>query len=376
MNQAGESRIRNLRELPALRPGRLDRFRSGPDTLVASMNRATLQPRAHHPRLEDPARRTGARVFAMLAGCLLTLVGPAACSNATGQAPVEEQLQVFDSARAWKLLENLVAIGPRPAGSPGAEQARVLIENQLSASGLHPEREAFEVDTPAGRLAMCNVYADLTASEGAEDKAPIVLLVSHYDTKRMEGFVGANDGGSSTAVLLELARTMAKLGGRRTTYRFVFVDGEEATREFWQDPDNCYGSRHHAQGLAASELRARVKAAVVIDMIGDKDLGLIEDFNSSPNLLACFFDAARAHGLGKHVAVLKEAVADDHLSFKNVGIASCVLIDLRYGPNGTNAWWHTTEDTLDKCAPESLRMAAEITLRGLRKVDDLIHKSK
>ncbi len=297
-----------------------------------------------------------------------------ACAHSNGDTGFEDPRKVFEAERAWRHLEALVAIGPRPAGSPGAEQARRYIENQLTANGLRPEREAFTAKTPVGEIAMCNVYADLSNVEGSEADAPIVLLVSHYDTKRIDGFVGANDGGSSTALLLELARALALTGGRRTTYRFLFVDGEEALRETWIDPDNCYGSRHHAEQLVRAPARERFKAAVVIDMIGDKDLALIEDLASSPNLLQCFFDAARQNGLAQHVGKVREAVADDHKSFKAIGIPACVLIDLRFGPDGGNGYWHTREDTLDKCSVGSLEIAGTIVLAGLPKLDQLLHK--
>jgi hypothetical protein len=330
---------------------------------------------AKNPAPTARRQRWGILAAAAL-GCLI-LFGALGCGRANGKSgDAPAPAPAFDAARAWKLLEAQVAIGPRPAGSNGAESTRKLIENALQTCGLSPEREGFQADTPAGKIDFCNVFADLSSDLEPSDQAPIVILVSHYDTKRMEGFVGANDAGSSTAVLLELARVLTQRIDRPVTYRFLFVDGEEAVREFWQDPDNRYGSRHHAQVIAGSALKSRVRAAVVIDMVGDRDLGLIKDTNSSPNLLACFFDAARELGLGQHVAVVTEPVLDDHLSFKEIGIPAVTLIDLRFGPDGTNAWWHTREDTLDKCSAESLDKIGRIVLAGLPRVERLIAASK
>src|SRR5258706_16158672 len=196
----------------------------------------------------------------------------------------------FDAERAWKDLEHIVAFGPRPGGSPANEEQRKWIEAELKAAGLESVREGFEASTPAGKLAMVNVYADLRA---ADPQAELVILASHFDTKlakdRFEKpFVGANDGGSSTAVLLELARTLAKAGPRALTYRFLFLDGEESVRWDWAGSDNTYGSREHAQGLVKSKLEPRVRALILLDMIGDKELKIFRDTNSDRRLQALF----------------------------------------------------------------------------------------
>jgi glutaminyl-peptide cyclotransferase len=276
----------------------------------------------------------------------------------------------FDAARAWKDLEALVAIGPRSSGSEGAEKTRQYIERELSAAGLEPKRQEFTEPTPldpAG-LAFCNVYADLAAKGDTKRTSDLILLVSHYDTKRLKPpFVGANDSGSSTAVLLELARVLAAQGPRQVTYRFLFVDGEEAVRDHWQDPDNCYGSRRHAAELPKSGDKNRVKAVVVIDMVGDKDLQIQRDTNSTSWLYECFAAAARKNGLGAHVDGEREPIADDHLSFTAIGLPAVTLIDLNYGPD--NSWWHTAEDTLDKCSQESLAAIGKIVLLGLPAVE-------
>jgi Zn-dependent M28 family amino/carboxypeptidase len=271
----------------------------------------------------------------------------------------------FDAERAWKDLERCVAFGARPAGSPALEEQRKWLEAELKAAGLTPVREPFRPATPVGSIEMANVYADLAA---ADPKAEMVILASHFDTKLAKGrfekpFVGANDGGSSTAVLLELARALAKAGPRELSYRFLFLDGEEAVRWDWAGDDNTYGSRAHAQALTKSGAGQKVRALILLDMIGDKDLKIFRDTNSDRRLQTIFFESARAQGLGKNIDGKEEEISDDHLRFREIGIPSLDLIDLDYGPG--NAYWHTPEDTLEHCAKDSLAAAGRIVLGGL-----------
>jgi Zn-dependent M28 family amino/carboxypeptidase len=305
---------------------------------------------------------------------LLTFVTaalPSSCSSGTAGTASAETVE-FDQERAWKHLEAMVAFGPRPAGSQGAEKTRAYLEAELARYGLTTERETFNADTPLGPVTMANVVTTVPASTPGPDaeNGPIVVLCSHYETKLFEfEFVGANDGGSSTAVLLELARHLARRKSP-VTYRIVFLDGEEAMRKSWVDPDNRYGSRHHVDLLVRSGLIERVKACVLLDLVGDKDLRLTDDIYSDPQLKRAFDSAARANGLGAHVGGAQQRVNDDHLSFMAAGVPSVDLIDLDYGPN--NDWWHSAEDTLDKCSADSLGAIGRITLLGLPAVEELV----
>ncbi len=279
-------------------------------------------------------------------------------------------MPAFDAERAWRHLEVQVAAGPRPAGSPALETTRQYLEKELRSYGLTPLRESFKANTPVGEIAMTNVYADLVPKD-APANSVMLILGSHYDTKRFEfPFVGANDGGSSTAVLLELARVIAAGEARPVTYRFLFLDGEEALRATWHDPDNRYGSKHHAAQLKASGAIPRVKAFVLLDMVGDKDLKIRRDQYSSPWLLEFFAGAARDNGLGAHVDGTLERVMDDHLSFLEYGVPSVDLIDFDYGPD--NAWWHTADDTLEHCSKASLATIGAIVLHGLPAVEERV----
>jgi len=300
-----------------------------------------------------------------------------ACTSACGGSAPAAQVDAsqFDAGRAWKLLEEQVALGPRPAGSEACEKTRALIERELAAAGLKPVREAFTGKTPSGDVAMANVWAELSASGPQPEQAPLVLIASHFDTKKVEfPFVGANDGGSSTAVLLELARVLAGGGPRSVAYRFVFFDGEEAVRFHWEDPDNCYGSRHHVAELQSKGELARVRALVLLDMIGDRDLRINRDSYSGSRLVDIFFGAARANGLAKYVDGPTLAVKDDHQPFLSAGIECIDLIDLDYGPD--NRWWHTAEDTLDKCSQESLSAIGRIVLLGLSGLESYVTSRK
>ncbi len=321
----------------------------------------------------SPTRRCGRpSVRAALPALALQLSALAACAagGCDDGARAAELAQRFDAARAWRLLEQQVAIGPRPSGSPGAAAVRDLIQRELVAAGLQPVREPFRAETPSGAIEMENVWAEIPAAPPPGARAGVIVLASHYDTKRLEPrFVGANDGGSSTAVLLELARVLSARPAGPIAYRLVFFDGEEALRGHWEDPDNRYGSRHHVAQLKRSGELARVRFCVLLDLVGDRDLRLSEDANSGRELVAAFFGAAREHGLGDHVGGARMAIKDDHQSFLEAGIESVDLIDFDYGPD--NEWWHSAEDTLDKCSQESLGIAGRIVLLGLPRVEAL-----
>ncbi|MBM3986714.1 MAG: M28 family peptidase [Planctomycetes bacterium] len=270
---------------------------------------------------------------------------------------------VFDAARAWRDLEKQVGFGPRPAGSAALDATRAWLEAELRAAGLAPRREPFRAPTPRGEVDFANIYADLPPRSG-DTQAPLLILVSHFDTKRMDfPFVGANDAGSSTATLLELARAISTAGPREIALRFLFVDGEEAVRPQWVDPDNRYGSKHHAAQLKVRGERERTKAVIVLDMCGDRDLRFHRDSYSTAWMTELVFAAARREGLAAHIDGPRDAIADDHLSFLELGIPALDLIDFTYGPD--NSWWHTHEDTLDKCSEQSLGLTARIVLAAL-----------
>lgn len=275
----------------------------------------------------------------------------------------------FESSRAWDHLEALVAFGPRPSGSEAIERTRLYLERTLLELQLAPRREAFRAPTPEGEIAFANIYADLRANDATDATRPMVILATHFDTKRLAfEFVGANDGGSGTAVLLELAHVLTRAPKRRVDYRFLFLDGEEALRSFWAGEDNCYGSRHHVAELARTKALDRVRAFVLIDMVGDADLRLTREGYSNGTLLGIFFDAAERIGLGSHVGARERDVKDDHRRFLDAGVPAVDLIDFEYGPY--NEHWHAAGDTLANCSRASLDAIGRIVLAGIGELEN------
>jgi glutaminyl-peptide cyclotransferase len=297
------------------------------------------------------------------APCLLGLAG-LSCNNGSAAASA----QAFDADRAWAHLEKQVGLGPRPSGTPAIEECRKYLEAELTAAGLTPKRETWRETTPVGEIEFVNVWAE---KKGSDPEKGTIILGSHYDTKRMPfPFVGANDGGSSTAVLLEVARTIAHGKPSAFTYRFLFLDGEEATQQEWIGQDNTYGSRHHAQAIRNSGDDRKMRAFVLLDMVGDKNLVLQRETYSEGRFLQCFTNAARENGLGQHVDGKTLEIKDDHQSFMAVNIKSVDLIDFDYGPN--NSWWHSKDDVLANCSKESLDAVGKITLLGLGQLEKLL----
>jgi glutaminyl-peptide cyclotransferase len=281
---------------------------------------------------------------------LLAVLAAGAVAMTGDRAPAREHPEL-DGAAALRHVERLVAIGPRPAGSPGAARAREYIVGQLREAGLRVRVDAFEADTPEGRLPMANVIGVLPGR-----RPDVVLLGGHYDTKAFRfRFVGANDGGSSAGLLLELARRLAR-GRHEFTYWVVFFDGEEARRA-WTATDSLYGSRRMAAELARAGELPRV--VIVVDMIGDRDLAIRREALSSPWLTDLIWQTAHRLGRGPQFLPQTIAVEDDHLPFLRQGVPAALLIDFDYPP------WHTPDDTLDKLSARSLTIVGEVLLEAL-----------
>jgi Zn-dependent M28 family amino/carboxypeptidase len=288
---------------------------------------------------------------------VLTLV---AVPRAGTQAP-----SPFDSTRAYNHVRDQVALGPRPAGSAANAKVREYLIKTLADSGYKASEQPFEAATPVGRVKMANVVATLPG-----ERPERILLASHFDTKPIDEFrfVGANDGGSSTGALLELARVLAR-PRPRFTIEFVFFDGEEAFGE-WRDPNNTYGSRHYVAAARATGSLDSVRALVLLDMIGDRSLNLRRDTNSTPWLTDIVWSAARKLGHARHFLDEPFPVEDDHMHFVKAGIPSVDLIDLDYSD------WHTAGDTLDKVSAGSLQVVGDVVLAALPEIEARLLKSK
>ena len=268
---------------------------------------------------------------------------------------------VFDGAAALRHVERLVAIGPRPAGSPGAARARTYIVDELRKAGISVRVEAFDAATPHGRLPMANVVATVPGR-----RKDVIMIAGHYDTKwfREIKFVGANDGGSSAALLIELARRL-HARPREYTYWVVWFDGEEA-RETWTATDSLYGSRRMAGELGKS--RQLPSALIVADMIGDRDLGIRREAGSTPWMNDVIWASATRLGYAAYFLPDSLAVEDDHAPFMRLGIPAALLIDFDFPP------WHTADDTLDKVSARSLAIVGEVVRESLPAVEQALLK--
>jgi len=286
--------------------------------------------------------------------CLLAL---------TVMAPQRGEAPRFDSARAWEHLRQLVAIGPRPSGSPALEQARKYIKDQLAAMGIAVNDQSWDEQTPIDRVRMVNLVATIPGAR--RDR---LVVAGHYDTKlyREFRFVGASDGASSAAFLLELARVL-KSRRNPLTIELLFLDGEEARRPEWSGTDNTYGSRHYVAAARQDGAIASLKALLLVDMIADRDLTIRRDANSTAWLTDLVWAAARKSGADAFLAETTR-VEDDHLPFLAAGVPAVDIIDLDYRQ------WHTAADTLDAVSARSLQAVGDTLLAALPGIEARLAK--
>lgn len=294
-------------------------------------------------------------VAALSAGCADAPEAKAMMSSAAQSAPTRG----FDSARAFEHLRRQVSLGPRPSGTPAIVETRRYILEQLKASGIDAREQAFIAMTPLGEVSMANIIATIPGK-----RPDRLALASHYDTKlfREFKFVGANDGASSTAVLLELGRV---LKGRQNelTIELLFLDGEEARRTEWQGTDNTYGSRHYVQAAQKSGGLKALKALVLLDMIGDRELTIRRDSNSTPWLVDIIWSAAARLGHSGTFSNQLTTIEDDHIPFLRAGVAAADLIDL------DNPTWHTAQDDLEHVSARSLQTVGDVVLAAVPEIE-------
>jgi len=301
------------------------------------------------------SRRNAKRLGNHLAGLLCILPLAASVALAAERAS-------FSGGRAFEDLKRLVALGPRPSGSKALAEARQQILHELRQAGVAAEEDRFVATTPAGSVPMVNVIGKIPGA-----RRDVVIIAGHYETKRFADFpfVGANDGGSSAAFLLEMARVLAQRKNE-FTYWLVFFDGEEAFEEF-TETDGLYGSRHLVQKLTSDGELSRIEALILVDMIGDARLNIHREDSSTPWLTKMVFQTARRLGYEKYFRDDPRAYVDDHVPFLNAGVAATDLLDFDYGPN--NRYWHTAQDTLDRCSPASLTIVGRVVLATLDELE-------
>jgi Zn-dependent M28 family amino/carboxypeptidase len=267
----------------------------------------------------------------------------------------------FSGQQALEHTRALVALGPRPAGTPPLAKAQAYIVGQLRNYRWQVTEQAFTAKTPAGVLSMKNVIA---FKKGSGGKA--VAITGHYDTKRfLFPFVGANDGGASAGFLLEMARALAGATHKNDVY-LVWLDGEEAVKE-WTATDSLYGSRHLADAWFADGTLNRMSAVINVDMIGDKDLHIVKEMYSAEPLRRLVWQVAAQLGHARHFDGAEMAIEDDHAPFLRKGVRALDLIDFDYGPS--HSWWHTRDDTMDKLSADSLQVVGDVLVETLKRLD-------
>jgi glutaminyl-peptide cyclotransferase len=307
--------------------------------------------------------------FAVLAAGLVAFGLPgsprAGSASASGRAPTsgDQTLPAFDANRAMQYVKEIVAFGPRPIGSANHRKVENYILSHLK--GDEVEQDAFEIHSSEGTFPVRNIVAKFPGT-----REGIIVIASHYDTNwplRNTSYIGANDGASSSALLLEIAN---QLRGRKLSGYSVWLlwdDAEESMKLPWYDPEALYGVRHIAQKWQDDGTIKKLKAFLLEDMIGDADLNIDRDTNSTAWLEDLVGEAAAHAGYQSHFFARQIAVEDDHRPFLDRGIPSADLIDFSYGYN--NVFWHTTEDTVDKLSPQSLKIVGTVTLETVRLLD-------
>lgn len=290
---------------------------------------------------------------------LLSLISLLFCFQCSGSSGPVTGEKVLEHA------SEMAAFGPHPAGSPAQEKVSGYIASQLSGFGLEVDVQTFETPSPIGRVTMRNIRAEIPGS-----RSEVMLLASHYDSKLFEHFefVGANDGIASSALLLELARILARDNPVEETIWCVFFDGEEAFRT-WTNVDSLYGSRYFVRDLKRKREIDRIRAMILLDLVGGAGLSLKKESNSSERLSDIIWSTARRMG---HQSFFTEegsvATEDDHIPFLREGVSAVNLIDLSY------PYWHTAEDTLDKLSPENLEVVGNVVLESLPEISKAVRE--
>ena len=267
----------------------------------------------------------------------------------------------FDAARAWAHLTRQVSFGPRPSGSAALNTCRQYLVSELRKIGIEPRQQMFVPKTPLGEISMVNVIATIPGRRPER-----IVFASHYDTKRSPDFrfVGASDGASSTAALLELGRVL-KARQNEFTIELLFLDGEEAVNWEWREPDNTYGSRYYVQAARQANTLQAIKALILLDMIGDRNLVLERDATSTPWLVDIIWDAAGRLGHRSVFTNVNGAFEDDHVPFLSAGVPAVDLIDL----NNYARYWHTAQDDLEHVSAKSLKIVGDVVLAALPDIE-------
>lgn len=336
-------------QVPPLR-GRYARFQ---DQILESRSRGT--------DLRRPI--DGRRRLVAACGCVALVAAFVFAAKASAQPA-----SGFSGQRAFDDIRTLVSFGPRPPGSVALARSRRWIVHTLDSYGCRVTQDPFTAHTPDGPIQMDNLIVKIPG-----DSPSVIMLAGHYDTKLFHNFrfVGANDGGSSAAFLVEMGRNLCRVKSKYTIW-LVFFDGEEAIREEMTPTDGTYGSRQLVQKLTADGELSQIQAMILVDMIAYSHLVIRRDLNSSAWLNKLLFKAADRLGYSKQfIWSPPTGIGDDHTPFIQAGVSAVDIIDLDYGPN--NSYWHTAQDTLAHCSPESMEMIGRVVGEMLEELDNSPH---
>jgi Zn-dependent M28 family amino/carboxypeptidase len=292
-----------------------------------------------------------------------TAVAPASVHADTSPSVADTAPPAFNANRAMQYVKEIVDMGPRPIGSENHKKVEKYILAHLK--GVDVEQDAFDIHTSEGIFPVRNIIAKFPGTRDG-----IIVIASHYDTNwplRNTSYIGANDGASSSALLLEIANQLRgkKLEGHSVW--LVWDDAEESMKLPWDDPESLYGVKHLVDKWQADGTLKKIKAFLLEDMIGDADLNIEHDTNSTQWLEDLIFKAATQLGYQSHFFARTMGVTDDHIPFVQHGVPSADLIDFDYGYN--DVFHHTTDDTIDKLSPKSLEIVGTVTLETMRQIN-------
>jgi glutaminyl-peptide cyclotransferase len=272
-------------------------------------------------------------------------------------APPPEKTGGFDGKRAFAHVVKQVSFGPRPSGSQAISHLQDYLQSELKSYGCNVETDSFGADTPVGRLAMKNIVVKIPG-----ERPGVILLGTHYDTLLKENFVGADDAGSSTAVMLELARLLCPQHSRYAVW-IAFFDGEEAMKQ-WSDTDSRYGSRQMAARLSTTGDIKKIKAFLLADIVGGRKAQFLRESTSTPALVDLVWSTAAKLGYSAIFLNDTTSAEDDHDSFMKRGVPAVdVIADFM-----NNGYWHTPQDSLDKISPRTLAVVGHVFLESVKQL--------
>jgi glutaminyl-peptide cyclotransferase len=270
---------------------------------------------------------------------------------------------VINGARTMQYTKEIIAYGPRYLGSPGHKKVENYLRSHLKNDQV--DDDTFTVESPEGNFPGRNLIAKFPGK-----KDGIIVIASHYDTNyplRKTPFIGANDGAATSALLLELAQHLRGSNLEGYSVWLLWTDAEEAVRT-WTATDSLYGTRHLAEVWEGDGTLKKIKAFLLADMIGDADLDVQRDTNSTPWVEDLVLEAATRLGYQSHFFAQTTAVSDDHLPFVQRGVPVADIIDLDYGYN--NVFHHTVQDTIDKLSARSLEISGDVIWETVQLVNE------